>query len=586
MIDNAIIVIDNIVQKAAVKEITEAVVEGVKEVAGPLISSALTTVSVFVPLIFLSGMAGALFYDQAVSVSAGLAASILVSLIVIPVLFRLLIRYGKIDLRSYRRGEAFYDRAYHYFFKRKRIIGGVALAGMLLWGLFYFLPKEKFPGLTRRDTMLILRWQRPLDTGFRRQYLDSLLRKSGAEEILAYIGRQDFILQRRFLQDPSESRVYLRFASISARKKFEDSLRRHPPSGAFVSFEPPANVFYYMFRSKEEPAWKIYRKSDFRLPPPDSTAVLATLPGWKPPVRQTRLLRIDPQTAALYDVPFITIRNRLQALLKAYTVDRMKNEKEFVPLRIKYPGENLYRQLQSVRVENRRGISYPLHLFVRLQTVNSWKRITADRKGEYLPYDPPPGTSPAALEQLEHAGDFFAVSARQDPKRLIRELAGIMLLSIILLYLIMAAQFESLWQPLVILLEIPIDAGFAFLFLALARSSINIMSLIGLVVMSGIVVNDSILKIHTINLLRRQGFPLEEAVHRAGKIRLKPILMTTFTTVLALLPVLFMKGMGAELQKPLALVITGGLLFGTFISLFFIPLAYMYLARLFSKKSV
>ncbi len=113
----------------------------------------------------------------------------------------------------------------------------------------------------------------------------------------------------------------------------------------------------------------------------------------------------------------------------------------------------------------------------------------------------------------------------------------------------MAAQFESFWQPFIILLEIPIDIGFALLFLFLFGSSVNIMSLIGIIVMSGIVVNDSILKIHTINLLRNKAVNIDEAIHQAGKLRLKPILMTSLTTILALLPFLFMNGLGAELQK-------------------------------------
>ena len=138
----------------------------------------------------------------------------------------------------------------------------------------------------------------------------------------------------------------------------------------------------------------------------------------------------------------------------------------------------------------------------------------------------------------------------------------------------MAAQFESLWQPLIILLEIPIDVGGALLLLWLFGGTINVMSIIGIVVMSGVIINDSILKIHTINLLRKQGFKIEDAIKQAGKLRLKPILMTSLTTILALTPFLFMNGLGAELQKPLALTVIGGMIIGTFISLYFIPLMY------------
>jgi multidrug efflux pump subunit AcrB len=100
------------------------------------------------------------------------------------------------------------------------------------------------------------------------------------------------------------------------------------------------------------------------------------------------------------------------------------------------------------------------------------------------------------------------------------------------------------------------------------------MSIIGIVVMSGIVINDSIIKLHTINLLIKQGKSIELSIKEAGKLRLKPIIMTSITTILALLPFLFINGLGAELQLPLALTVIGGMLIGTFISLYFVPLIY------------
>jgi multidrug efflux pump subunit AcrB len=109
--------------------------------------------------------------------------------------------------------------------------------------------------------------------------------------------------------------------------------------------------------------------------------------------------------------------------------------------------------------------------------------------------------------------------------------------------------------------------------------TINIMSLIGIVVMSGIIVNDSILKIDTINHLRREGMPLIESIKEGGHRRLKPIIMTSITTILALVPVIWGSGIGSELQKPLALTIIGGMVLGTIVSLYFIPLCYYYLYR-------
>jgi multidrug efflux pump subunit AcrB len=143
----------------------------------------------------------------------------------------------------------------------------------------------------------------------------------------------------------------------------------------------------------------------------------------------------------------------------------------------------------------------------------------------------------------------------------------------------LAAQFESLVQPLILLLEVPIDIAGALLLLWLFGGTLNLMSMIGLVVMSGIIINDSILKIDTINHLRKDGMPLLEAICEGGHRRLKPIIMTSITTILALVPVLWSGSMGSELQRPLALTVIGGMTLGTIVSLYFIPLCYYYLYR-------
>jgi multidrug efflux pump subunit AcrB len=154
-----------------------------------------------------------------------------------------------------------------------------------------------------------------------------------------------------------------------------------------------------------------------------------------------------------------------------------------------------------------------------------------------------------------------------------------MLISLLLLYFILASQFESLKLPVIVLLEVPIDIFGALLFLKLFGGSINLMSLIGMVVMSGIIINDSILKVDTINQLQRSGMPLMKALVVGGQRRLKPILMTSLTTILALLPFMFIHGMGSDMQKPLALAVMGGMIIGTAVSLYFVPMCYYYLMK-------
>ena len=153
-------------------------------------------------------------------------------------------------------------------------------------------------------------------------------------------------------------------------------------------------------------------------------------------------------------------------------------------------------------------------------------------------------------------------------REMIGELVLVLSVAVALLYFILAAQFESIVQPLVILSEIVIDVFWVFLVLWLLGESLNIMSMIGIVVMSGIIINDSILKVDTMNRLRREGVP-----------RLRPIVMTSLTTILAILPFLSRGDMGSALQYPLSLTLIVGMVAGTLVSLFFIPLVYYLIYR-------
>ena len=150
-----------------------------------------------------------------------------------------------------------------------------------------------------------------------------------------------------------------------------------------------------------------------------------------------------------------------------------------------------------------------------------------------------------------------------------------MLVSILLMYFILAAQFENFRQPLIVLLEIPIDVAASLLVLWVCGHTLNLMSAIGIVVTCGIIINDSILKLDAINEYRKAGMPLMDAIHEAGRRRLRPIIMTSLTTIFGMVPLLFSFDIGSELQKPLSIA----MLIGTMVSLFIIPLVYWYIYR-------
>ena len=210
------------------------------------------------------------------------------------------------------------------------------------------------------------------------------------------------------------------------------------------------------------------------------------------------------------------------------------------------------------------------------------KLLVSGEEGDYYPValDIPAGEVRKVMSAIDDAvsanGDFevsFEGSYFSDI-RMTEEMMLILAVAILLLFLILASQFESLVQPLVILSELLVDIAASLAVMWMAGVSVNLMSLIGLVVICGIVIDDSILKIDTINRLRREGMGVDEAIVEAGHRRVKAILMTSLTTILSVVPFLSRGNMGDDLQYPMSVVIIVGMTVGTLISLYLIPVLY------------
>jgi HAE1 family hydrophobic/amphiphilic exporter-1 len=157
-------------------------------------------------------------------------------------------------------------------------------------------------------------------------------------------------------------------------------------------------------------------------------------------------------------------------------------------------------------------------------------------------------------------------------------------LAAFLVYIVMASQFESLLHPFVIMLTIPFALVGVVLALFITAKPVSVIVLIGVVMLAGIVVNNAIILIDCINTRRKEGMPRREAIIEGAKIRLRPILMTTTTTVLGLLPLALGLGEGAELRMPMGITVIGGLLFSTLLTLILVPVVYDLVEK--AKESV
>ncbi|MHA7131239.1 efflux RND transporter permease subunit [Algoriphagus namhaensis] len=616
LIDNAIIVLDNITRKReAGLELFEACVAGVEEVMGALISSVMTTLAVFVPLVFLSGISGALFFDQAVAVAAILSVSLAVAFILLPMLYFLFFSRSK---KGYDGKEnkffsgvlRLYDHGYGAIVRRRKV---ALLVFVLLIPLGLavsrLLGTQGLPDIEKLDATLEVDWSEPISAIENRNRVLELLGELEGDyaQAEADVGVRQFLL---FGGENSiqQSLLYFLFTSTEAKEssleKLNSYLKKNYPAAVFTLGDAP-NAFDQLFNSTlpyYEVRWKDLESKE---PVPEEkigpwlsqfpTQAWERGPGLQKEASVIFTLRAD--RLATYGIPVQTIQDLISRLFGTFTITDIRRFGEITPIRLKESDTRFEDLLRTTRVYASDSTSYILGEFVDYSYEDHYKFVTADKGGIYqsvlLSEE-----NPAQYEReiirwaqdknlgVDIVGQYF-----KDQEN-IRQLIGILLISVLLLYFILAAQFESFIQPLIVVFTLPLGIGGAFLVLWLAGSSLNVMSAIGLVVMLGIMVNDAILKIDTINRLRKEyedrsdmdpKEALEEALHRAGQIRLKPILMTSITTILALIPIIFSSGLGADLQRPLVEAVIGGLTIGTLTAIYFVPLAYWFVT---SKKKL
>ena len=205
--------------------------------------------------------------------------------------------------------------------------------------------------------------------------------------------------------------------------------------------------------------------------------------------------------------------------------------------------------------------------------------VTANLRGRKLSQVTP--AIDKAIATLRLPTDYRVVwsGEREEMSRSFRSLVLALLLAALLTYMIMAAQFESLVHPFIVMFTLPMGAAGAIVALLLTGQTLNVISIIGMVVLIGIVVDNATVKIDYTNQLRRGGMPLREAVEEGSHVRLRPILMSTGSTLVGLVPMALALERGAELMQPLAIVVIGGLAFSTFLTLVLIPVIYEWVER-------
>ena len=600
IVDNSIIVIDNVMRRwREGMGLQTAIVKGTREVFAPMLSSVLTTCSVFIPLIFLSGVAGTLFYDQAMGVTIALFASLAVATLVIPVYFHLLFRKKQQAPVMTNKSTVLYqsyEKVMRWVFRHARICLLVLASMVPLTGvIFWQIEKERMPNVEQNDMLMTIEWNMGISATENDRRVMELMESLGdeVETSTSMAGTQEFLLSHTKDITASEAIVYVKARSVEGLKQIKEkvvaALQQKYPT-ASVAFGESGNLYNMIFATDEADLEIHLQDLDGRRPGIASArqftdSLRARFPGISvmPVVTETNIRYVaDMEQMAVYKVSYDQLYARLKEQMSRNRIFEINDGAQSVPVMVGTDDKESGRILNST-VKNSEGTDVPISYLVRETKGEDYKRLPAGNGGEFYSID-----LDATDKEVEQVMDYVEDQVHQPKselsasfaggyftsRQLIGELALVLSVALALLYFILAAQFESFIQPLIILLEMVVDVFFVVAALWLLGESVNVMSMIGIVVMSGIIINDSILKIDTINRLRLGGMSLLRAIMMAGHNRLKPIIMTSLTTMLAILPFLHRGDMGSALQYPLSLTIIVGMGIGTMVSLFMVPLFY------------
>ena len=616
MIDNSIIVTENITQyREQGHTLVDACIKGTHEMITPMLSSTLTTIAVFIPLIFISGIAGALFFDEAFSVSAGLMVSYMVSILLLPVIYYLIERFRPQEVHLITtEGQpssrysliALYDRGVDWTFRHKTLcLAGLAISIVLCVLGFRLIDKERMPAIDRHELIARIAWNEPIHTDENLRRIDCLQQAldTMVVEYSAYIGQQDYLIDKSEPLEQTEAEIYIDAGTpdrlVAVEQQITEYMNLRYPK-AKLTLSPEETIFERLFTTAEPPIKAHLHAVDKSLS--DDVLAIRTMeqavahttgiPTTPTPAQQQTTLLVHRDRLLLYNVSYAELQRTLHTAFRSNHANTLRSFQEYLPIVIGRETKDVDRLLRELAVESQSVDDNGNHPMIPLSALATSVQtetpvsIVAGKDGEYIPLVYTTAPYPEQLVsdvrravdtdkrwRVGFSGTYFSNA------EMMRELLVVLAVSILLMYFILSAQFESFTLPLIVLLEIPIDTAFALLLLMACGHTLNLMSAIGIITTCGVIINDSILKLDAIGELRRAGMPMMEAVHTAGRRRLRPIIMTSLTTILAMAPLLFAHDMGSELQKPLAIAMIGTMGIGTLVSLFFIPLVYVMVSK-------
>lgn len=607
LVDNAIVVMENIFRNMEEgMSVKEAAIKGTSEVAGAITASTLTTIVVFLPIVYLHGASGALFKDQAWTVAFSLIASLFVAILVIPMLFNYFYRNKKVtqkEIKSVRIG--WYGNLLAKIIEKRILV--IILAAILMAGTIAILPlvgSEYLPKSSTGEFSIEIKLKegtqlkRTASTVASIEYLVKETLNKNIDFLFTQIGPMDGgSNEKSVFQNENTASIKVRLVkdAISHSETIIASL------GTLLEGIPDAEIqivrdetaLQSTMGTDEAPLLIEVKGEDLEVLDEISTHlknILSDIPellNLETSIEEGAPeidVVIDRQNAAMHNLTVDDISGQLKDLLMGKSAGKFEKSGEMNDITLRMPELSLY---DFNNIVLRSGKNYiPLYEVAHIKesvspkqlhrrNQNRISKISADIDRN-IAFDQVIRKVNAMINtvNIPQGYEVQVIGEEQKRQEAMSNLGFALMLSIVLVYMVMASQFESMIHPFTILLTIPLaGVGAVWAFFLLGKP-LSIMAFIGIIMLAGIAVNDSIILVDAINRFKAKGKSLKDAIINAGENRIRPIIMTSITTILALLPLTIGFGDSAALRSPMAIAVIGGLITSTLLTLVVIPCVY------------
>ncbi|AZR72700.1 multidrug ABC transporter [Anoxybacter fermentans] len=609
LVDNAIVVLENIyrLRQEGLGRI-EAASLGSREVGMAIVASTLTTAIVFLPVIFVKGIASELFKELALTITFSLLASLVVALTLIPMLSAKILKVSKRVASSYENGKVYsgwiqekYRKSLDWCLSHRLSV--IILLIVLLLGSLALFPKigaEFMPEMDEGEFTITARLPRGTVLEQTNQVVEEIeeqvMRIPEVETIFTNVGSAGQIISE---SSPEVGKVMVRLKNLKARKRstaeiIEELRQNLRIPDTEISIEARSA---YVGGENEAPISIKVKGNDLKVLEDLAVKIsqeIAQIPG----VREVKdsiskgrpelQIEIDRVKAAKFGLRVTQIASAIKTAIRGDIATRYEVDGQEYDVRVRLKEENRksLSHIKNLLIPSPLGAKVPLSRIATFEISQGPKVINRENQVRYVEitadiYNADLRSVMKEIQrrlkeniqlpdqyEIEYSGQF------EEMVESFKSLVFALLLAIVLVYMVMASQFESLLHPFIIMFTVPMAVIGVILGLFITGHRFSVPSIIGLIMLAGIVVNNAIVLVDYINNLRRKGLELREAILKAGPIRLRPILMTALTTILGLLPLALGIGEGAEAQAPMAVVVIGGLSCATFLTLYVVPVLY------------